>query len=180
MADYSILEQVKIRLRQFHVDENDIVVFDRKEENPLLNQLIEQAKKEIAIKRMYPDTYSEDDIAEDLKRFENNIVDLAVYDRSQAGEAYMASYSENGVSRSWKNREDLFFGVYPFVKVLLKVLCRFALSTSVIWRSRARRYMDTVLATYAGSFIRPSIFKESISFNSSIASMVFKSFVDRM
>ena len=44
MADYSILEQVKIRLRQFHVDEDDTVVFDRKEENPLLNQLIEQAK----------------------------------------------------------------------------------------------------------------------------------------
>lgn len=118
MADYSILEQVKIRLRQFHVDDDDTVVFDKKEENPLLNQLIEQAKKEIAIKRMYPDTYTEDDIAKDLKRFENNIVDLAVYDRSQAGEAYMASYSENGVSRSWKNREDLFFGVYPFVKAL--------------------------------------------------------------
>ena len=67
---------------------------------------------------MYTDTYTEEGIAEDLKRFENNIVDLAVYDRSQAGEAYMASYSENGVSRSWKNREDLFFGVYPFVKVL--------------------------------------------------------------
>lgn len=45
MADYSILEQVKIRLRQFHVDDDDTVVFDKKEENPLLNQLIEQAKK---------------------------------------------------------------------------------------------------------------------------------------
>lgn len=118
MADYSILEQVKIRLRQFHVEDDDTVVFDNKEENPLLNQLIEQAKKEIISRRMYPETYTDDDIAKDLKRFENNIVDLAVYDRSQAGEAYMASYSENGVSRSWKNREDLFFGVYPFVKVL--------------------------------------------------------------
>ena len=116
MADYSILEQVKIRLRQFHVEDDDTVVFDKKEENPLLNQLIEQAKKEIAIKRMYPDTYTEDDISKDLKRFENNILEAC--DRSQAGEAYMASYSENGVSRSWKNREDLFFGVYPFVKVL--------------------------------------------------------------
>ena len=67
---------------------------------------------------MYPETYTEKDILSDLERFENNIVDLAVYDRSQAGEAYMESYSENGVSRSWKNREDLFFGVYPFVKVL--------------------------------------------------------------
>ena len=118
MADYSILEQVKIRLRQFHVEDDDTLVFDNKEENPLLNQLIEQAKKEIAIKRMYPETYTEKDILSDLERFENNIVDLAVYDRSQAGEAYMASYSENGVSRSWKNREDLFFGVYPFVRVL--------------------------------------------------------------
>lgn len=118
MADYSILEQVKIRLRQFHVEDDDTVVFDKKEEDPLLNQLIEQAKKEIAIKRMYPETYTEKDILSDLERFENNIIDLAVYDRSQAGEAYMASYSENGVSRSWKNREDLFFGVYPFVKVL--------------------------------------------------------------
>ena len=34
MADYSILEQVKIRLRQFHVDDDDTVVFDKKEENP--------------------------------------------------------------------------------------------------------------------------------------------------
>lgn len=118
MADYSILEQVKIRLRQFHVEDDDTLVFDNKEENPLLNQLIEQAKKEIIARRMYPETYTEDDIAKDLKRFENNIVDLVVYDRSQAGEAYMASYSENGVSRSWKNREDLFFGVYPFIKVL--------------------------------------------------------------
>lgn len=118
MADYSILEQVKIRLRQFHVEEDDTVVFDNKEENPLLNQLIEQAKKEIIARRMYPETYTERDILSDLKRFENNIVDLAVYDRSQAGEAYMESYSENGVSRSWKNKEDLFFGVYPFVKVL--------------------------------------------------------------
>lgn len=118
MADYSILEQVKIRLRQFHVEDDDTVVFDKKEENPLLNQLIEQAKKEIIASRMYPETYSEKDILSDLERFENNIVDLAVYDRSQAGEAYMESYSENGVSRSWKNREDLFFGVYPFVKVL--------------------------------------------------------------
>ena len=67
---------------------------------------------------MYPETYTEKDILSDLERFENNIVDLAVYDRSQAGEAYMASYSENGVSRSWKNREDLFIGVYPFVKDL--------------------------------------------------------------
>ncbi len=118
MAGYSILEQVKIRLRQFHVDVDDTVVFDRNEENPLLNQLIMQAENEIVARRMYPDTYTEDDILDDMKKYERNIVDLTVYDYSQAGEAYMSSYSENGVSRSWKNRDDLFSGVYPFVKVL--------------------------------------------------------------
>lgn len=121
MEEYTILEQVKIRLRQFHVetaDGEDVIVFDRKEDNPLLQQLIKQAKSEIAKRRMYPDTYTEDDIETDLKKFEDNIVNLAVYDRSQAGEAYMSSYSENGVSRTWKDREELFVEVYPFVKVL--------------------------------------------------------------
>ena len=30
----------------------------------------------------------------------------------------MTSYSENGVSRKWRDREDLFVGVFPFAKVL--------------------------------------------------------------
>lgn len=42
------LEQVKIRLKQFHMekaDGKDVVVFDKIENNPLIEQLIEQAKK---------------------------------------------------------------------------------------------------------------------------------------
>ena len=69
-------------------------------------------------KRNYPESYTDEKISEDLKQFEDVIVNLAVYDHSQAGEAYMASYSENGVSRSWKDRESLFVGVFPFVKAL--------------------------------------------------------------
>ena len=44
---YTTLEQVKIRLKQFHIDDSsgsDVTVFDRKEENPLIEQLIEQAQ----------------------------------------------------------------------------------------------------------------------------------------
>lgn len=121
MEEYAILEQVKIRLKQFHVDDSsgkDIVVFDRKEENPLLQQLINQAKDEIVKRRMYPSVYTEEEIASDLEKFSSNIVNLVVYDRSQAGEEYMSGYSENGVSRTWKNREELFAGIYPFVKIL--------------------------------------------------------------
>lgn len=124
MSEYTTLEQVKIRLKQFHIetvtDENDItsdiVVFDQKEDNPYIEQLIKQAKNEVASRRNYPESYADEKISEDLKKFEDVIVNLAVYDHSQAGEAYMASYSENGISLNWKDRESLFVGVFPFVK----------------------------------------------------------------
>lgn len=118
---YTILEQVKIRLGQFHIDETgdaETVVFDQKEKNPLLNQLIDQAKQEIISKRGYPESYTDERIADDLKRFESVIVNLVVYDSSQAGESYMATYTENGVSRNWIERDSLLNGVFPFVKIL--------------------------------------------------------------
>lgn len=119
MAECTTLEQVKIRLKQFHIDnENSEVVFDDLEDNPLIEQLISQAKSDIVAKRMYPENYTEEKIAEDLKKFESVIVNVAVYDHSQAGENFMANYSENGVSRTWRDRESLFVGVFPFAKVL--------------------------------------------------------------
>ena len=123
MAEYTTLEQVKIRLKQFHIDsksdsESSEVVFDHLEENPLLEQLISQAEADIRAKRMYPESYTEEKIAADMKKFQSVVVNLVVYDRSQAGENFMASYSENGVSRTWRDREDLFVGVFPFANVL--------------------------------------------------------------
>lgn len=123
MAEYTTLEQVKIRLKQFHIDsksdsESSEIVFDHLEENPLLEQLISQAEADIRAKRMYPESYTEEKIAADMKKFQSVVVNLVVYDRSQAGENFMASYSENGVSRTWRDREDLFVGVFPFAKVL--------------------------------------------------------------
>lgn len=123
MAEYTTLEQVKIRLKQFHIDsksdsESSEVVFDHLEENPLLEQLISQAEADIRAKRMYPESYTEEKIAEDIEKFQSVVVNLVVYDRSQAGENFMASYSENGVSRTWRDREDLFVGVFPFAKIL--------------------------------------------------------------
>ena len=124
---YTLVEQVKIRLKQFHIEEvedeatgekSDKVVFDEKECNPLIEQLLDQARKEIIRRRNYPKTYTQERIDSDVKNYENIMVNLAVYDRSQAGEAYMASYSENGVSRTWKDRESLFAGVFPFVKAM--------------------------------------------------------------
>lgn len=119
---YTTLEQVKIRLGQFHIEQSedgsDKVVFDHPEENPLIEQLIEQGTQDVISKRIYPESYTQEQIDNDLKKLNSVIVNLAVYDYSQAGESYMKSYSENGISRNWKDRDDLFIGVYPFVKML--------------------------------------------------------------
>lgn len=119
--EYTILEQVKIRLKQFHIEEtstSDTVVFDNKEDNPYIEQLITQAKTEVIKTRRYPDDYTEEQIEQDMLNYERVIVDLAVYDHSQAGEAFMASYSENGISRNWKDRAKLFAGVLSVSNVL--------------------------------------------------------------
>ena len=126
MEEYTILEQVKIRLKQFHIEtvdnadgtQSDVVVFDQKEDNPLLEQIIKQVTNEVMNRRMYPSNYTQEQIDEDIKKFESTIVNVVVYDRSQAGESFMQSYSENGVSRTWKDRDKLFGEVYPFVKIL--------------------------------------------------------------
>ena len=123
---YTTLEQVKIRLKQFHIDTvtnddettSDVVVFDSKEDNPIIEQLIKQATEDVKARRNYPDSYTDEMITEDLKKFESVIVSLTVYDHSQAEEEFMASFGENGVSRTWKDRDSLFVGVFPFVKML--------------------------------------------------------------
>ena len=114
--EYTALEQVKIRLKQFHIDTvtndndttSDVVVFDNKEDNPIIEQLIKQATEDVKARRNYPDSYTDESV----------IVNLTVYDHSQAGEAFMASYNENGVNRTWRDRDSLFVGVFPFAKVL--------------------------------------------------------------
>ena len=127
MAEYSIVEQVKIRLKQFHIEtvtnednttSADVVVFDKPQDNPLIEQLIKQAKQDIVAMRNYPSTYTSERIEADLKNYEAVIVNLVVYDMSKAGEEFMSSFSENGISRNWRKRSELFVGVYPFAKVL--------------------------------------------------------------
>ena len=122
MDEKSILEQVKIRLLHFSIDEaTSDVVFTHVQENPLLQQLIKQAVSAIKAERHYennPDIYTEEKIEEDLKRYENNVVDYVVYYRSQAGESFMKSFSENGVSRSWVDSCKLFEGVTAISKIV--------------------------------------------------------------
>lgn len=119
---YTILEQVKIRLRQFHIEnpdtEDESIVFDKLEDNPFLEQLISQATEDVRTYRKYPETYNEERILKDMKRFESVIVNLVLYDYNKEGGEFQISSSENGTSRNWIDREKILAGVVPFVKIL--------------------------------------------------------------
>lgn len=125
MSAYTVLEQVKIRLKQFHMEtvENDgfassTVRFDRKEDNPLLEQLINQATEDIKNKRRYPKDYTKEEIEEDLKKYESVLVNVVVYDRMKLGGDFQQSDSENGKSRTWVDRNTLFKEIYPIARIV--------------------------------------------------------------
>ena len=125
MSSYTVLEQVKIRLKQFHMEtvENDgltsnTVMFDRKEDNPLLEQLINQATEDIKNQRRYPKDYTKEEIEEDLKKYESVLVNVVVYDRMKLGGDFQQSDSENGKSRTWVDRNTLFKEIYPIARIV--------------------------------------------------------------
>lgn len=125
MSAYTVLEQVKIRLKQFHMEtvENDgfassTVMFDRKEDNPLLEQLINQATEDIKNKRRYPKDYTKEEIEEDLKKYESVLVNVVVYDRMKLGGDFQQSDSENRKSRTWVDRNTLFKEIYPIARIV--------------------------------------------------------------
>lgn len=118
----TILEQVKIRLRQFHIEnpetEDEKIVFDKPEENPILEQLISQATQDVVECRNYPESYTVKKIEDDLKKYDSVIVNLVLYDYNKEGGEFQTSSSENGTSRNWVDREKLMADVLPLVKVL--------------------------------------------------------------
>ena len=122
MSEYSILEQIKIRLGQYEQKvENGVaygVVFTDIDKNPILEQFISKAKQDVIRKRNYPKSYDKKKISEDLKNYESVIIDAVVYDYSQIGGEYQKTLIENSIHRTWVSRDSLFEGIIPFVHSL--------------------------------------------------------------
>lgn len=105
---YSRLEQLKIRLRQSGISDED----------EFLEQLIFQAEQDVRLYRNYPDNYTKEMIEKDMKKLDSIIVNLALYDYNQDGGEFQTSSSENGTSRSWIDRDKILGKVTPFVQIL--------------------------------------------------------------
>ena len=82
-----------------------------------LKQKVINAIREVKKARKYPSNYTEDMINKDIYNFYSNIRNIALYDYNQIGIEFQTSSSENGVSRSYMDREKLFSGVVPLAKL---------------------------------------------------------------
>ena len=80
---------------------------------------VKNAIKEIKSARMYPSSYTEEKIIKDLSdNYYSSIINLARYDYNQVGAEGQSAYSEGDTSRTWVDRNSLFNGIAPFVKIL--------------------------------------------------------------
>ena len=84
----------------------------------VLELKVSDAIREVMMKRNYSATsYTEKQIEKDLQNYYSIIKNVALYDYNHIGAEGESSHSENSVSRTWVNRDDLFKGLHTFVKV---------------------------------------------------------------
>lgn len=82
----------------------------------ILEEKVSNAIQEVVDTRRYPAYYSERQIEKDLFRFQSKIRNIALYDYNTSGAEFQNSHSENGISRTFVNREKLFGGIIPIAR----------------------------------------------------------------
>ena len=86
---------------------------------PLLTTKVKNATMEVYSKRNYSASSMKDaQIEEDMWNYYSTILSVARYDYNMIGAEGEKSHSENGVSRTYVDRNSLFGNVFPFVKIL--------------------------------------------------------------
>lgn len=116
MDEFSILQKIKIRLGQYHTDNNSIV-FDNAEEDIYLNELLSDAKESVINVRHYPKNFTAEMIEDDLKAYEKVLIKLVIYDYNKEGMEFENSHTESGVSRQFQSRARVMGDVLPFVEI---------------------------------------------------------------
>lgn len=85
----------------------------------ILANKVKLAVREVMSKRNYSaTTWNDEKILDDLYNFYSVIENVARYDYNQIGVEGESSHSENGISRSYVDRDTLFKGVHAFVGVI--------------------------------------------------------------
>lgn len=86
-------------------------------ENLLLPK-IRNAVREVKRARKYPQNCKEKWIENDLYGYFSNIRNIALYDYNQIGAEGQVSSNENGIGRTYRDRNELFGGIIPLSTVI--------------------------------------------------------------
>jgi hypothetical protein len=97
---------------------DELSVSDELFNEKLMLSKIRSAMREVKRARNYPDTYTDEMVEKDMYNYYSNIRNLALYDYNTVGSEGEQSHSENGVSRSYVDRNKLLVGVTPLAKIL--------------------------------------------------------------
>lgn len=84
----------------------------------VLTVIVKSVVREFVQRREYPEDYPEEKILADLDNYYSTMLKVAEYDFNQIGVEGQIGHSENGVSRTYVDRNSLFNDVYKFVKFL--------------------------------------------------------------
>lgn len=114
MLTNSLLRSVKIRLEQFHMNGNN-VVFDDNDQNPIIEELLSEARVDVIRARNYPPSWDDEKIEKDLVQYEGVMVNLAVYAYNKIGMEFEATHTESGVTRQFTSKNKILADVTPFV-----------------------------------------------------------------
>lgn len=82
----------------------------------VLERKIENAIKEVARARRYPKDYTVEQIKNDVSEYYSNIRNIALFDYNQIGSEGQTSHNENGINRSYIDRNKLFSGIIPLAR----------------------------------------------------------------
>lgn len=120
--DYSIMEQIRIRIKEYEVEiengETQIVFPPNPDLEVQLQVLIDNAKKEVKDYRRYPSYWTAEEIDADIEEnYSHIVVQLVLFDNFLEGAEFETSHNENGVSRSFINRDKILGKIIPFCNI---------------------------------------------------------------
>lgn len=83
----------------------------------ILSSKIKTAIRSVKRRRNYQKHHNTQFINEDMQNYYDVVRSLAVYDWNMRGAEGQVSHSENGINRSWIERDKILATVVPFVDV---------------------------------------------------------------
>lgn len=82
----------------------------------LLTSKVKGAYRDVKTARRYPAGYTEAMIEADMENYFSQVKDIARFDYNQIGAEGQTSYSQDGVSVHYVERDKLFYGVLPIAR----------------------------------------------------------------